>query len=90
LFQLLAEREEKASIALASNLPVSEWGTVIPDPRPVAAIVDRLTFNAHSIETGTDSYRLRTTENRGRRKSARSRTRCSQASVCTCLGRLLG
>ena len=30
------------------------------DPRLVAAIVDRVTFNAHIIETGTESYRLRT------------------------------
>jgi DNA replication protein DnaC len=68
LFQILTEREEKASVALASNLPFSEWGTIIPDPRLVAAIVDRVTFNAHIIETGTDSYRLRTTKTRTRRK----------------------
>lgn len=70
LFQILTEREEKASIALASNLPFSEWGQIIPDPRLVAAIVDRVTFNAHIIETGTDSYRLRTTKSRTRRKTA--------------------
>ena len=29
------------------------------DPRLAAAVVDRLTFHAHIIETGTDSYRLR-------------------------------
>ena len=46
-------------MAVASNLPFSKWGTVIPEPRLVAAIVDRLTFNAHIIQTGTDSYRLR-------------------------------
>jgi hypothetical protein len=40
-------REEKASIATGSNLPFSEWGSIIPDPRLVAAIVDRLTFHAH-------------------------------------------
>ena len=61
LFQILTEREEKNSIAIASNLPFSEWGTIIRDPRLVAAIVDRVTFNAHIIETGTNSYRLRTT-----------------------------
>lgn len=64
LFQILTEREEKSSIALASNLPFSEWGQVIPDARLVAAIVDRVTFNAHIIETGTESYRLRTTRQR--------------------------
>ena len=60
-FQILTEREEKSSIAVASNLPFSEWGQVITDPRLVAAIVDRLTFRAHIIETGTESFRLRTT-----------------------------
>jgi DNA replication protein DnaC len=58
-FQILTEREEKSSVAVASNLPFSEWGQVITDPRLVAAIVDRLTFRAHIIETGTESFRLR-------------------------------
>ena len=60
LFQIITEREERASIGLATNLPFSEWGTVFPDPRLVAAIVDRVTFNACILETGTQSYRLRT------------------------------
>ena len=62
LFQIITEREERASIAIGTNLPFSEWGTVFPDPRLVAAIVDRVTFNAHILETGTQSYRLRTTK----------------------------
>jgi DNA replication protein DnaC len=71
LFQIITEREEKASVATASNLPFSEWGQIIPDPRLVAAIVDRVTFHAHIIETGTESYRLRTTQaGRTRRKTA--------------------
>jgi DNA replication protein DnaC len=70
LFQIITEREERASIAIATNLPFSEWGTVFPDPRLVAAIVDRVTFNAHILETGTDSYRLRTSKTTTRRKRA--------------------
>ena len=31
---------------------------MFPDPRLVAAIVDRITYNATIIETGTQSYRL--------------------------------
>jgi DNA replication protein DnaC len=62
LFQILTEREEKASVAIGSNLPFSEWGQVVSDPRLVAAIVDRVTFNGHIIETGTQSYRLRATK----------------------------
>ena len=60
LFQVITEREERASIACASNAPFSEWGRTFTDPRLAAAVVDRLTFHAHIIQTGTDSYRLRT------------------------------
>ncbi len=59
LFQIMTEREEKSSVAVASNLPFSEWGQVVSDPRLVAAIVDRLTFRAHIIETGSESFRLK-------------------------------
>ena len=59
LFQVLTEREERASVGVASNHPFSEWGQTFTDPRLAAAVVDRLTFHAHIIETGTDSYRLR-------------------------------
>ncbi len=62
LFQIITEREERASIGIGTNLPFSEWGTVVADPRLIAAIVDRITFNAHIIETGTQSYRLRTSK----------------------------
>jgi DNA replication protein DnaC len=62
LFQIITAREEKASVAIATNLPFSEWGAVFPDPRLVAAIVDRVTFKAHILETGTQSYRLRTSK----------------------------
>ncbi len=61
LFQIITAREEKASIACASNAPFSEWGHTFTDPRLAAAVVDRLTFRAHIIQTGTDSYRLRAT-----------------------------
>jgi DNA replication protein DnaC len=41
-----------------------EWTSTFTDPRLCAAIVDRLTFDAHIITTGTDSYRLRTAQAR--------------------------
>jgi|GEM_PF-4560163 len=47
------------------NLPFSEWGKVVTDARLVAAIVDRMTFRAHIIETGTESYRLRSARRGG-------------------------
>jgi hypothetical protein len=60
LFQVFTEREERASIAIASNAAISEWTRTFTDPRLCAAIVDRLTYDAHIISTGSDSYRLRT------------------------------
>jgi DNA replication protein DnaC len=64
LFQVFTEREERASIAIASNAAFSEWTATFTDPRLCAAIVDRLTYDAHIIQTGTDSYRLRTAKAR--------------------------
>ena len=58
LFHVLTEREEKNSIAIASNQSFSAWTDTFTDPRLCAAIVDRLTYNATIIETGTNSYRL--------------------------------
>jgi DNA replication protein DnaC len=58
LFQVLTDREEKASVAIASNDAFSGWTKTFTDPRLCAAIVDRLTFGGNIIQTGTDSYRL--------------------------------
>ncbi len=72
LFQVLDERAELRSIVLTTNLPFGEWTTVFPEPRLCKAVVDRLTFNAHIVETGTESWRFRKTveRQRGRRKTA--------------------
>jgi DNA replication protein DnaC len=61
LFQVFTEREEKASIAIASNAAFSEGTSAFTDPRLCAAIVDRLTYDGHIITTGTSPYRLRAT-----------------------------
>jgi DNA replication protein DnaC len=66
IFQIITERDERASIAVATNLPFSEWPTIFTDARLCAAIVDRLTHNAHILTTGSDSYRLKTTRTRRR------------------------
>jgi len=58
LFQVLTEREEKNSIAIASNESFAGWTKTFTDPRLCAAIVDRLTYGGTIIETGTTSYRL--------------------------------
>ena len=52
------DRQLTRVLAVASNAPFSEWKRTFTDPRLCSAIVDRLTYNAHIIETGTDSFRL--------------------------------
>lgn len=68
LFQVLDARAEVSPIVVTTNLPFSEWTSVFPEPRLCKAIVDRLTFNAHIIETGTESWRFRKTMQRQSRK----------------------
>ena len=59
LFQVIAERAEKAAVILTTNLPFSEWTQVIPNARLCKALIDRITDRAHIIETGAESYRFR-------------------------------
>src|SRR5260370_41364356 len=66
LFQVFTEREEKASIAIASNAAFSEWTSALTDPRLCGAIVDRLTYHGHITHTGSRSCRLRTAAARRR------------------------
>jgi DNA replication protein DnaC len=68
LFQVIAERAEKAAVIITTNLPFSEWTQVIPNARLCKALLDRITDRAHIIETGTDSYRFRRTMEKGRNK----------------------
>lgn len=67
LFQVLDERSELNALVVTTNLPFSEWNKVFPEPRLCRAVVDRLTFNSHIVETGADSWRFK------RRCSARQR-----------------
>jgi DNA replication protein DnaC len=68
LFQVIAERAERAAVILTTNLPFSEWTQVIPNARLCKALLDRITDRAHIIETGTDSYRFRRTVEKGKSK----------------------
>src|SRR5208283_5709577 len=49
LFQVIAERAEKAAVIVTTNLPFSEWTTVIPKLRLCKALIDRITDRAISL-----------------------------------------
>jgi DNA replication protein DnaC len=69
LFQVVAERAEKAAVIVTTNLPFSEWTQVIPNARLCKALLDRITDRAHILETGTESYRFRRTINKHKKGS---------------------
>src|SRR5260370_880484 len=50
LFQVIAERAERATLIVTTNLPFSEWTQVSPTPRLCKALLDRITYPSHIIE----------------------------------------
>jgi DNA replication protein DnaC len=57
LFVLLAERYERGSVLLTSNLPFSQWEQIFKDPMTTAAAIDRLVHHSVIIELNLPSYR---------------------------------
>lgn len=57
LFTLLAERYERRSVVLTSNLVFSQWDRIFKDPMTTAAAIDRLVHHATILELGGTSYR---------------------------------
>ena len=59
LFQFLAERYERGSVLVTSNLEFSRWGEVFGDATLTAALLDRLTHHAHILLFNGQSYRFK-------------------------------
>lgn len=58
LFTLLAERYERGSVMLTSNLPFSKWEQIFKDAMTTAAAIDRLVHHSVILELNVPSYRL--------------------------------
>jgi DNA replication protein DnaC len=58
LFTLLAERYERGSVMITSNLPFSQWEKIFKDPMTTAAAIDRLVHHSIILELNVASYRL--------------------------------
>jgi DNA replication protein DnaC len=58
LFTLLAERYERGSVMITSNLPFSQWEVIFKDPMTTAAAIDRLVHHCIIIELNVASYRM--------------------------------
>jgi len=69
LFTLLAERYERGSVLLTSNLAFSGWESIFKDPMTTAAAIDRLVHHCVIVELNIPSYRA---EQAKKSKQARS------------------
>ncbi len=69
LFQVLAERHEKGSVIITTNLGFADWTRVFGDPTMTAALLDRLTHKAHIINCNWESYRLKQSLNQRAKRS---------------------
>lgn len=58
LFTLLAERYERGSVLITSNLPFSKWEAIFKDPMTTAAAIDRLVHHCVILELNIPSYRV--------------------------------
>jgi DNA replication protein DnaC len=57
LFTLLAERYERGSVLVTSNLAFSQWEQIFKDPMTTAAAIDRLVHHSVIVEMNVSSYR---------------------------------
>jgi DNA replication protein DnaC len=57
LFTLLADRYERGSVLITSNLPFSQWESIFKDPMTTAAAIDRLVHHSVILELNVASYR---------------------------------
>ncbi len=68
LFTFLADRYERSSIMITSNLPFSKWEQIFKDPMTTAAAIDRLVHHSVVLELNLSSYRLEQSKKRKNKK----------------------
>lgn len=72
MFQFFAERYEKGSVLVTTNLEFSRWTEVFGDATLTAALLDRLTHRSHVLVFEGESYRFR--ESSGKLTKPRKKT----------------
>ncbi len=69
LFTFLAERYERRSVMITSNLVFSQWDQIFKDPMTTAAAIDRLVHHATILEMSGPSVRADEAEARARNEA---------------------
>jgi len=70
LFEFFAERYERGSVMVTTNLPFDQWTEVLGSERLTGALLDRLTHRVHILEMNGESYRFRESVRRMGKKMA--------------------
>ena len=74
LFEVVSRAYERTSLIVTTNLPFEAWTEVMGTERLTGALLDRLTHRIHILEANGESYRLRESKGRlKRRQSTRKR-----------------
>ena len=68
LFTLIAERYERRSLGITSNLVFSEWERIFANPMATAAAIDRVVHHSVILEFDVPSYRTNAAQQRGQAK----------------------
>ena len=74
LFQVVAQRYGKTSIAMTTNRPITSWGEILGDTTVAAALLDRLLHRSVVLDISGVSYRLRDHHARADTKRRATRT----------------
>ena len=81
LFTLLAERYERGSVLLTSNLPFSQWEQIFKDPMTTAAAIDRLVHHSVIVELNVPSYRAEAAKRPRRSRQPKAGVSARRASA---------
>ena len=73
LFTLIAERYERRSLGITSNLVFSEWERIFANPMATAAAIDRVVHHSVILEFDVPSYRTNAAQQRGQAEEVNRR-----------------
>ena len=81
LFEFFAERYERGSVMVTTNLPFDQWTEVLGNERLTGALLDRLTHRVQILEMNGESYRFRESVRRAGKKTARQNPTDSKKTI---------